>query len=372
MSSNGIDEHEIVLNANLVNTVKNGKISTDTDITDRSEVEWISSNAKVAQVMPHGNSVTVRAVGGGSARITARAKDGSGKTAVVTVKVIIPVSGISIVPTGANGYSDYIGYGKSVNAKAVLGSTYGVPTVSKVRWDYEPVLFLNARDFESGESYEEKIIPYPNQEELKKKKLVTIAANGRITLAAEKTWETYAPAELIDLSADEYKQYLDNDNWTEFGFIARAYTTDGTGLIAEYPFRCTYPVSDIGVYYWQTVKHSIRYGMYIYKYTTEEWVKQSKDTIILGEQDTYSFPVMSKFTMYDIQKRKNVTNGPWDVRTVATVKSSNARVATGYFNWDDNGVGYLYVVPQKAGTTAFTLYATDGSGKKGTFKITVK
>lgn len=94
-------------------------------------VQWVTSNASIAAIKPStdGKSVMVIPRGKGSATITAKAMDGSEKTATFKANVSIPVSSVSI--TG----QDYIISGTSATYKAsVLPSNAGNKVVN---WTFE-------------------------------------------------------------------------------------------------------------------------------------------------------------------------------------------------------------------------------------------
>ena len=75
-----------------------GAVVSPWDASNKS-VTWRSSNTRVATVDSRG---TVRAVGKGTASITATAKDGSGKRSSCTITVTQPVTGISLNRTSAS------------------------------------------------------------------------------------------------------------------------------------------------------------------------------------------------------------------------------------------------------------------------------
>ncbi len=94
-------------------------------------VQWVTSNASIAAIKPStdGKSVEVIPRGKGSATITAKAMDGSEKTATFKANVSIPVSSVSI--TG----QDYIIPGNSATYKAsVLPTNAGN---KGVKWTFE-------------------------------------------------------------------------------------------------------------------------------------------------------------------------------------------------------------------------------------------
>lgn len=90
---------------------------------------WSSSNETVAKVDQNGKVTAVKA---GKTTITCKANDGSGKKASMTVKVIIPASGISL----GSEIEEVFKFGKSMKLTNYLklGDHYGTPTVKKVEW----------------------------------------------------------------------------------------------------------------------------------------------------------------------------------------------------------------------------------------------
>lgn len=101
-------------------------------------LRWNSSNSSVASVDQNG---VVTAHKKGTATISVRANDGSGKKASVTVSVKIPASSLTIVPARQmpNGEC-YIGVGCSVSNKAKTGTGFGTSDSAKVTWSIESVI----------------------------------------------------------------------------------------------------------------------------------------------------------------------------------------------------------------------------------------
>ena len=92
----------IVLNRTSAKLLKGKSISLTANVlpssTSNKSVTWKSSNTKVAKVNTKGQ---VTATGKGSAVITCKAMDGSGKTATCKISVTIPVSKITLSKTKA-------------------------------------------------------------------------------------------------------------------------------------------------------------------------------------------------------------------------------------------------------------------------------
>jgi len=141
------------------------QLTASTD--DRTDLLWTSANPKVAAVDQSGK---VTAVAAGSARITCAAQDGSGRKATATVKVIVPCSGVTVVPrtTGQR----YIGLGKSAANVATLRDSYGKPTVTRVTWS------LVVRRYTDDSSYSDIT------DSAVSSRLVSISSSGTISVSA--------------------------------------------------------------------------------------------------------------------------------------------------------------------------------------------
>lgn len=113
-----------------------------------ADIIWTSSNEDVVRVEPEGTSNGhLYAVGAGNATVTAKSNDAGGRTATLTVKVINPVSSVTVVSSAPafnsdsssfNGhdYDRFLGVGKTATNKAILGDAFGNPTNGKVTWTY--------------------------------------------------------------------------------------------------------------------------------------------------------------------------------------------------------------------------------------------
>ena len=119
-----------IFTANLSTT---DVVDNELTLTAASSVTWSSSNASVLSVSAtEGTTTTVKALKKGSAKITAQAADGS-KT-VITIKAVVPVSGLDISVDGF--YGGQLALGKSKKLDVVVGDEYGKPAVKKLKWDY--------------------------------------------------------------------------------------------------------------------------------------------------------------------------------------------------------------------------------------------
>ncbi len=138
--------------------------SGDSAGSDSLAITWSSGNKKAATVDAEGN---VTAVAAGTAVITARANDGSGKTAKFTVKVINPVSSLNLI-SAAPLNCEMLAYGKSVKTAAALGNTYGKPGITALRWS-----------FEAWDDYGNDVT-----ELMTARKLVSLSSSGKLTVKA--------------------------------------------------------------------------------------------------------------------------------------------------------------------------------------------
>ncbi|MCR4903994.1 MAG: S8 family serine peptidase [Butyrivibrio sp.] len=181
--------------------------------TNASSVTWSSSNSKVATVDENGN---VTAISAGTAKITCTAQDGSKKKNTVTIKVLVPMSDISLA---FKNDQQQVGFGYSATALATIGKGYGKPTNSKLSWSVDVV----------DEDYKTVSV----NDEIKSNKLVTIS-NGKIKVSTK-------IQEKLSFTCDEY-----------YYAKVTAASTDGTGITATAYIRIWYPCTSFtrsGIYY---------------------------------------------------------------------------------------------------------------------------
>lgn len=287
--------------------------------TPVSEVQWTSSNPKVAVVDESGR---VTAVSAGRARITAKAMDAGRKQHAINVVVVNPASSISaqtLMPV-SNAYSiPILVSGKTVRNTAVLGDAHGTPTIKAVTWDYIVVAYDSSNNREDVTDF------------AKAKKLFTISkTSGQLTAAR-----------------NAYSELWNNTSGVEFYVCAIAYTTDGSGL----GFGVDYLLDQAPM-----TKLFVRYG-------NKDYTSLRSFTMQKGGEKVYHFPV---FCEYGDGSR--YTSWEW------TVKSSNPNVAGAVMDRDKySGNPLVAIIPgEKAGTATITLTATDGSNKRVTITVTVK
>ena len=182
--------------------------STDNDET----VSWKVSNDKIANLSIKGNKATLTALAAGNVTVTAFANDGSGKKATAKIKMVIPVSDLSLsVPIDRQ--DDKLASGGSLEFTPVIGNKYGKPSNSKIRWEYEFV----------GYTFygKEKDISEEAMQLLQKKKYVFAFSNGKITAVAQKEFEKQAA--ILECKGGPY----------DYGIKVTAYTMDGSNIKSE-------------------------------------------------------------------------------------------------------------------------------------------
>ena len=97
-------------------------------------VEFVSSNPGVAKVTQSGTTAVIAATGAatGTAKITCRALDGSGKSATCTITVVNPASKLTVSPPGGN--AGLIAKGKKVKLSTVFEEDFGAVSSKAVTW----------------------------------------------------------------------------------------------------------------------------------------------------------------------------------------------------------------------------------------------
>lgn len=256
-----------------------------------------------------GNKVTAVPGKTGTATIKVTARDGSNKTTSFKVKVVNPASRIDISTKSLSmGHGYYLAVGKSTTHKAVLGDAYGKPSSKKVEWHAD--LYYNGSK-RSNYGY------------------FTISSSGKLAIKKDM-------ANLVNYS-------------TGYSIKVYAKTTDGTNLTSnEIEYRIVPP--------YKAIKFQTAAGGYS---------SSVKTTFNLSD---VTGPLHAGFVA------DNGFGTGLDFVGAFTVTSSNPSVAS-VSNTIVDGVFYTAnfdVYINKRGTTTITVKANDGSGKKATFKLTVK
>lgn len=349
--------------ADVPETEKNDQVFPLTAATSNNgPVTWTSSNASVASVDENG---TVTAHKAGSATITCKADDGSGKKATFTVKVTTPASYITLKSNlttqvgfelgevlSAEEYQhifrdlDYVYMyntipGKSATNKVTLGDTYGKPSSAKVTWDYE--VFQLAYE-PQGDGYD---VYYANQTDwARKNKMVTLNSSGKLS---------------VNKKMGNYDLY--NYDWVVIVYANIQYAdhTVTGGLV----YQIVDPTTFVE---WE--------DLYLEVYNEEtgetdlQWINAGKKVTLSADQylDEGFIATFSSDCLY-------LTN--------LSVSSSNPKVinlTNGVYyleDYDDEGnlvdlIRYVEFVVNGKGTAKITVTANDGSGKSATLTVTVK
>ncbi len=282
--------------------------------TPTCEVEWTSSNEKIAKV----ENGIVKAVSPGTAKITCKATDAGRKSASVNIVVVNPASSVNVVSQTAQS-SAYprgcLASGKSVRNTATLGDAYGTPTVKKVAWSLRVGRYASNN---GSLSYVGDCTDYVNS-----KKLISISKSGQLTAAKN----------AYNMLRSSYGNY-------NFIVYAVASATDGSGLNGSVPYDLIpAPIS----------KLQVKYNNRLFTSISLSYLYRDGDYIVLPVYgDGYAFADF-------------------------TVKSNKPDVAGGLLTFDSNGYPAVCIVSShKAGTATITLTATDGSNKKATITVKVK
>ncbi|MCR5090539.1 MAG: S8 family serine peptidase [Oscillospiraceae bacterium] len=123
-------------------TYQDASLQLNCSATDSSgqtvecDLEWSSSRPSVASVDDSG---LVTALSAGTTVVSCRALDGSGKKGSVTIRVINPVSSVTVASSAVSAGESPIllAAGKSASNRAVLGDAFGKPSIRTVNWNME-------------------------------------------------------------------------------------------------------------------------------------------------------------------------------------------------------------------------------------------
>ncbi len=286
------------------------------------EVEWTSSNPKVAVVDENG---LVTAVAPGKAKITCKATDAGRKSHSVSIVVVNPASSVNVVSKEASRYATgTLASGKSVRSTVVLGDAHGVPTIKKVDWEYAVLAF----DKLDG-SYVDDFSKFAWE-----KKLFTVnKTTGQLTASRN--------------AYNMLKSNFDLGDEYNFTVYAVAYTTDGTNMSGSVGYNLVAaPISKLFV-----------------EYEGKNYTNLKLPGYMTRQKGSMVLPVMCQRTDGYIYSFSD-----W------TVKSSNPSVAGAAMTYDNNSGNpqVAIIAGQRAGTAVITLTSSDGSNKKVTITVKVK
>lgn len=284
-------------------------------------VVWSSSNPAVASVDEYGNVTAHKA---GSVKITAAAQDGSGKKATVTIKVLVPVSTMSLSSSATKGINgmNFLAAGKSISHKVVFGDTYGKPTNQKVFWDWDVGYSVQVDDTYEWISLHDEFA-----------KLVS-CSGGRLSVksGAANLIKQYE-AQGIQLMVDIY-----------------AYSTDGTYIGVGQGYNLVAPATYLKPTYSGT-------------WWAPAWAGELYAVNFYCDQAT--------FGPYVVREEDGSTYEYW--QSDFSVTSSNPEVLNvyGVASYGDNVHSVLFF-PNKPGTAKLTIKTTDGTNKSCTITVKVQ
>ncbi len=269
--------------------------STDNDET----VSWKVSNDKIANLSIKGNKATLTALAAGNVTVTAFANDGSGKKATAKIKMVIPVSDLSLsVPIDRQ--DDKLASGGSLKFTPVIGNKYGKPSNSKIRWEYEIVGYKDKGQTSVG------VISEATMAKILKKKYLFTFSNGKITAVSQKKYDKQAVDLRFDCECNNY------------GIKVTAYTTDGSNLHSE-----TKLVKRVDCNTYMKLSRGNTYE------------------VLVGKDYPYTCMLLSE----NRQNKLYIVNKYEDIATLTV-----------------NEKDYVHIHGKKKGTTTVTIKAMDGSG----------
>ncbi|MCR5250885.1 MAG: S8 family serine peptidase [Lachnospiraceae bacterium] len=293
---------------------------------------WTSSDKSVATVTPTGDgtSALIQAKKSGNATITCKAQDGSSKKASVKLTITVPASNLSLLPQDSqDGDRHYLGFGNSVEIRAVAGSTYGKPGNTSVDWSYQIVNVEPVKN-EAGEITGWNVTENKYSEDIKKLGVVSLK-KGVLTLSKLKDFNGYQ------------SMFTSTDRDYFCGVRVTAVTKDGTNLKASKVFIATPAVK----------------SLVLYNLGTDTSVKNN-----------INISVDTKKKHYVLRCKLDSNYGQGELKPVTGVKvsSSDPSVMSAYF---DEEAGHLVVSALKEGKVKITIQAKDGSDTKLVINATV-
>ncbi|MCR4924643.1 MAG: S8 family serine peptidase [Lachnospiraceae bacterium] len=293
--------HENILN--LVGKADNG-----------AEVCYLSSNPAVAEVDSETGVVTAKKAG--TAKITCKANDGSNKKITVTLKVIVPISKLSLIETSDQ---SSVAYGKNIKLRAALGSTYGNPSIKKVKWDSKP----------------SKVCGYDG-------------SNTPVDVTETCNNKSYIKINKGSVTVDKRLSELGYNYYT---ITVRASTLDGTGLVAEKELKSFAPTTTVVC-------------------NTE--LTKGKRTITLNANKTYVTNEICFITDYGYYYATTSLKIP-----SMEITSSNPNVLSAGFlsahKLDNNKIGVkLLITTYKPGNSTIKFRVKDGTNKSATINVKVE
>lgn len=307
------------------NAISENKITVEPMVVGKTtSFTYKSSSPKVAEVDPDTGLVTAHRKG--TATITCKLSDGSGKTASFKVQVIIPASDLKLIQKDGQ---DYIGFGYSATLKPVLNSAYGKPGVTAVNWnETTDVGIVEVRGFDQQTGPDGADVTST----IKSNKYITVK-NGVVKVDAK-------------IKKLPYFYYI---------VVVRAKTKDGTEIFQDVEYMVINPVK-----YLKYDKDESGY----FNDDTNKYRGIQNNTVKYGAMDYIAGYIYIKADV----------GGPEPL-----VKSSNPKLAT--IKFLDNGVGentsgvyrYLFVTGKgkPTGKVKFTFTANDRNAGKKAVNLTL-
>ena len=317
-----------------VNIPKNGSAENQLNVFTNSKyaLDWTSSDPAIAKVEAAGDGTraVITGLAKGSVTITAKAQDGSKKKASIKINVQVPASGLGLVPQdGQNSEYHFLAYGKSVELTASLGKSFGTPTNTKIKWEYDFCSVEVERD-DDGNVSDFVVSEIDYDYDSLAKIFGFTKEDGKLTMPSK---ENVTKSGVIE-SDDEKNQFI-------FAITVRAISDEGLGYEASKTFIAVNPVKSL----------SLCYNDVEYK-----------------DGDDLSIQVNNSRSYY-LKGNYGGTGG--DLTTLisgVSVKSSDPAILSAYF---DDSKGKLVITGHKKGKVTLTCTMKDGSGKSVKFQIKV-
>lgn len=293
---------------------------------------WVDTSSE-AEKLTGDITLKITATGkaAGTTKITIASTDGSNKKLVCTVKVVNPVSAITVAPPAGMGGA--VAQGKTLQLKARAETEYGVITNKNVTWE------MYTAHYELKGSNTVIVRDAKMDAATASARGIKIASNGKIK------------AEKNALASVEYP-YIDANGGQQTSsvpapYIVRATAKDDSGTYGEY----TVTVGKCG--------NIIR-------------------LIWPEDYDDHNIPIVDwqKGEVWHPSIKYRMDAGYWGFGILGntgqggfTVSSSNPKVASVSYVGEARNAGYILIQAYKKGVVTFTIKAQDGSGTQVKYSV---
>lgn len=297
--------------------------SSNPNVVIVDEINYDSDTGKTTAV--------VRARKKGKATITCKALDGSNKSKKISLKVVTPVSSLSLITN--DNLTGYIAYGGSTQLTAALGKVYGTPSNQEIIWDYDIVAYKDNGGSERLSETDPQLL-----ETIKKNKSFFSFSKGKIKVNSREKFKS-----LIEKYGYEgsVKKYID------FGIVVSVSTTDGSELTQESGIiRAIEPCSRIDFYPYKS-EGTGSDKKYI-------WSDEKTDKLVIDLADDSSNPVVVRIEQDS--EAFGATKYP------VKISCSNTGIASCFYGSLKTSPTGLIVYPYRTGTCDIKLTVRDGSG----------